>query len=166
MNPSDSLKLPILAAMNVHALHRRGGPFVLKSEVEEALLELSLETASLPRGRLLNAERVEGMLTASGVTVELVRRRSAAFIMLASPEALERLAARTLAAADPKERDQLEDVIVKALYGANETKVAKNGRRALRRLLRSKNPLEIDSKREEPKGTKRNQNPRKTAQKP
>jgi hypothetical protein len=106
------------------------------------------------------------MLTASGVTVELVRRRSAAFIMLASPEALERLAARTLAAADPKERDQLEDVIVKALYGANETKVAKNGRRALRRLLRSKNPLEIDSKREEPKGTKRNQNPRKTAQKP
>jgi len=160
MNPSDSLKLPILAAMNVHALHRRGGPFVLKSEVEEALLELSLETASLPRGRLLNAERVEGMLTASGVTVELVRRRSAAFIMLASPEALER------PAADPKERDQLEDVIVKALYGANETKVAKNGRRALRRLLRSKNPLEIDSKREEPKGTKRNQNPRKTAQKP
>jgi hypothetical protein len=79
---------------------------------------------------------------------------------------LERLAARTVAAADPKERDQLEDEIVKALYGDSVMKGPKNGRRPLCRLLQSENSLEIDSKIGKSKGTIRNQNPRRTAQKP
>ena len=117
MNLRDAHKLPILAAMNVHPLHRRCGLVVLKTEVNEALDELSLETSPLPKGRLLDAGRVEHMLSESGITVELVKHRAAPLVVLSSPKRLVRLAARMVAASDPKDKARLRKEIEKAFYG-------------------------------------------------
>jgi hypothetical protein len=129
MNPSQAHNLPILAAMNVHVLYRRHGPVVLKSVVKEALAELSLETTPFPNARLLNAMWVELMLSKSGITVELVKHRTASLVMLSSPKGLEELAARMIATAGSKERARLKRVIKKALYGDRIAMAFKNGPR-------------------------------------
>jgi hypothetical protein len=79
-----------------------------ESEVCEALDELSLKTSPLPNGRLLDAKQLELALSKSGIPFELVKYKTAAFVALSSPVRLERFAARMVAAADPKEREQLQ----------------------------------------------------------
>jgi hypothetical protein len=143
---------PILAALNIHSLPRRWGVVVPRAEVNEALAELNLE-APLPRGRLLKAERVELILSESGISVEVVQHRMAAFVMQSSSPRLQHLPARIIAAADPNERTQLKDLIHKVLYRPELSPS-------------SCTSPESDSDRNKLKGTKRNQNPRKTAQKP
>jgi L-alanine-DL-glutamate epimerase-like enolase superfamily enzyme len=75
MNARDVSTFPILAALNLHPLHRRQGTVILRSEIEEALYDLKLETSPLPVYRLLNAYEVERILAESGISAELVRHR-------------------------------------------------------------------------------------------
>jgi hypothetical protein len=66
------------------------------------------------------------MLSESGISVELVKHRTAAFVMLSSPKRLERLAARMVAAADPKEKARLRNEIERAFYGDGITRRPRN----------------------------------------
>ena len=78
MNHHDAQMLPISTAMNLHPFHRRQGTIVQRAEVEEALRDLGLESVRLPRGRLINAAAVERILAENGISVELVKHRTAA----------------------------------------------------------------------------------------
>jgi len=69
--------------MNLHPLHRRRGTLVLKSEVEEALRDFGLEAGPFSEGRLIDAYEVERLLVDAGISVELVKHRTAAFLLLA-----------------------------------------------------------------------------------
>lgn len=82
MSPNDAPMLPILTALNLHPLHRRQGTLVQRAEVEEALSDLSLDVGPLPEGRLIDAMEVEKLMAESGISVELVRHRTAAYILL------------------------------------------------------------------------------------
>ena len=74
--------LPILSAMNLHPLHRRQGTLVQRAEVEEALSDLSLDAGPFPEGRLIDAMEVEKLMAESGISVELVRHRTATHVLL------------------------------------------------------------------------------------
>jgi hypothetical protein len=78
MNPRDAHSLPILTALNIHPLPRRGGLMVVRSELQEALDELGLVYGKLPEERLILAAEVERALAAAGSSAELVWERSAA----------------------------------------------------------------------------------------
>jgi hypothetical protein len=72
MNPHDAPTLPLLAALNIHPMHRRQGVVVRRGEVVEALHDLHLEKVALPKGRLIDAAEAELTLAEAGMSVPLV----------------------------------------------------------------------------------------------
>jgi hypothetical protein len=87
MNPHDAPAYPILTALNLHPLHRKQGTLVQRAEVVEALHDLALESGPLPEGRLIDAMEVEQLMAESGISPEIVKHRTAAYILLAkNPE--------------------------------------------------------------------------------
>jgi hypothetical protein len=83
MNPREAQTLPILAAMNLHPLLRKKGVLVQRAEVEEARCDLCLEAGPIPEGRLIDAIEVEKLMAESGISVELVKHRTTAYVLLA-----------------------------------------------------------------------------------
>ena len=123
MNPRDAPYLPILTALNIHPLPRRGGLMVVRSELQEALDELGLVYGKLPGGRLILAPEAESTLAAAGVTVALVRERVATFLAKSTPpreltgEELRDLAEQMINAPTNAEKDALIEKIIAGFYG-------------------------------------------------
>ena len=84
MNLHDAPAYPILAALNLHPLHRKQGTLVQRAEIVEALHDLALQAGPLPEGRLIDAMEVEMLIAESGITPELVKQRTAAYVLLAN----------------------------------------------------------------------------------
>lgn len=80
MNPVDAPFLPVLAALNIHPLRRRQGLLVQRVEVKKALRDLKLGSHPLPEGRLIDAHDVDKILVDSGISVNLVQRRTSEYI--------------------------------------------------------------------------------------
>ena len=77
MKPHDAPSLPILTALNIHPLPRRQGLMLVRSELQEALDELSLVYGKLPEERLIPAAEVESALATAGISAEQVWERAA-----------------------------------------------------------------------------------------
>ncbi len=92
MNKSEWREcLPLLAALNIHTLHRRV-EVVRREEVSIAIQELGLPAVSLPNERLIEANPTETALVDAGITMDMIRLKTADFLKRLGDEARRRKA--------------------------------------------------------------------------